>query len=157
MDEINKKISSLFIDMGCGQGINNSLFMTIFANLYMEPEPIPMENLAKNTGYSLASISNKVNMLGPLIQKTRKPGSKKLFLYMEKDILNIWKQALLKKEKYVIIKTKEKLPLIIKDYKKKAKTETDNKKIKILENYYDQILKFEKVIKKIIIELDKVN
>ena len=31
------------------------------------------------------------------IEKIRKPGTKKLFLYMEKDIIAIWKNMLIRK------------------------------------------------------------
>ena len=75
---------------------------------------------------------------------------------MEKNILNIWKDALLKKEEHVINKVKEKLPTILKEYKSKAKTEKDKKKLKIMENYYNQVLIFGKIIKKIINEFNDI-
>jgi len=158
MEEFDKKIIELFYEMGKGQGMQDQLLMTLFAKLYMAPEPVAMDDLANETGYSLASISNKVKMLGPMLQvkRIRKPGSKKLFLYMEKNILKIWKDALIKKEEYVINRAKDKLPPIIKEYKGKAKKEEDKKKIKIIEGYYEQILKFEGILKKIIDEIEKV-
>ena len=158
MEELNKEIMALFQEMGRGQGLNDDLLMIIFSTLYLEPEPIAMEELAKKTGYSLASISNKTKLLEPImdITRTRNPGSKKIYLYMEKNILNIWKDALLKKEEHVINKVKEKLPTILKEYKSKAKTEKDKKKLKIMENYYNQVLIFGKIIKKIINEFNDI-
>ena len=158
MEELNKKVTELFQDMGRGQGFNDDLLMTIFSTLYIEPEPLAMEDLAKKTGYSLASISNKTKMLGPImnIKRTRKPGSKKIYLYMEKNILNIWKDMLLKKEEHVINKVKEKLPAILKEYKSKVKTTEDKKKLEIMENYYEQVLTFEKIINKIMKEFDGI-
>lgn len=158
MEELNKKIIELFQEMGRGQGLQDPLLMTLFARLYIEPEPVAMDELAKETGYSLASVSNKLKMLGLImpVKRTKKPGSKKIFLYMEKDILRIWKDALLKQEEYVINMVKTKLPPIVKEYGEKASTSKDKKKLKILEGYYDQILKFGKVLKKIIKELEKI-
>lgn len=158
MEELNKEIMALFQEMGRGQGLNDDLLMIIFSTLYLEPEPIAMEELAKKTGYSLASISNKTKLLEPImdITRTRNPGSKKIYLYMEKNILNIWKDALLKKEEHVINKVKEKLPTILKEYKSKAKTEKDKKKLKIMENYYSQVLIFGNIINKIIKEFDNI-
>jgi len=156
MEELNKKIIKLFEEMGRGQGLNDSLLVEIFARLYFEPEPVAMEDLAKKTGYSLASISNKVNALGPVIgiQKIRKPGSKKIYISMEKDIMKIWKDALLKKQEYVINKVKSKVPEIIKEYKAKVKTEYDKRKLKNLENYYDQVIGFGRILDKILKEFE---
>ncbi|MBN2421928.1 hypothetical protein JXB41_01765 [Candidatus Woesearchaeota archaeon] len=158
MEEFNRKIISLFKEMGRGQGIEDNLLMEIFARLYVEPEPTAMDELAEATGYSLASISNKIKMLGPIIgiKRIKKPGSKKLYIYMEKDFLAIWKNALIKKEEFVIKNAKEKIPLIIDEYKKKARTEKDKKKIEIINNYYKQILKLEKITNIMVKELNKI-
>jgi len=157
MEELNKKIIELYQEMGKGQGIDDPLLMEIFSRIYMEPDPVAMDDLAKETEYSLASISNKVNMFGPLLQikKIRKPGSKKLFLCIEKDLLKIWKDVLIKKEEHVIKNAKEKLPNIIKEYRGKAKSSVDKRKLKVLENYYTQILKFEGILGKINQEFKK--
>ncbi len=158
MEELNNKIISLFKEMGRGQGLDDNLLMEIFARLYIEPEPIAMDELTKITGYSLASISNKIKMLCPMmeIKRIKKPGSKKIYIYMEKDFLAIWKNALIKKEEFVIKKAKEKIPEIIKEYKKKAKTEKDKKKIDIINKYYKQMLKFEKIINIMVNELKDI-
>jgi DNA-binding transcriptional regulator GbsR (MarR family) len=158
MEEMDKKVVMLFQEMARGQGLTDSLMTEIFARLYIEPEPIAMDDIAKKTGYSLASISNKVKLLGPLmhIKRIKKPGSKKVFLSMEKDIFSIWKAALVKKEEFVVKRVKDKMPAIIKEYKEKTKTKQDQKRIIILENYYKQIIKFEQVLKRIIAEINKI-
>ena len=159
MKELDKKVVDLYQEMGKAQGIQDQLLMELFARIYLEPEPIAMEELAKRTGYSLASVSNKVKILSPLmhIKKIKKPGSKKVYLYMEKDIMNMWKEAMINKEEYVVKKVKEKMPEIIQEYSQKAKTEKDKKKVIILEQYYDQMLQFEKILKKMIKEFDSIN
>lgn len=158
MEELNKKVIELYQEMARGQGLTDSLMIEIFARLYISPEPVAMDDLAKETGYSLASISNKVKAIAiPLqIKRIRKPGTKKLFLYMEKDIMKIFKDALLKKEEFVVNITKEKLPKIIKEYKDKAKSGKDKEKLKIIESYYEQILKFETILGKILKEFEKI-
>ncbi|MBD3164841.1 hypothetical protein GF323_06610 [Candidatus Woesearchaeota archaeon] len=158
MKELEKSIIDLFQEMGRGQGLKDSLLLAIFAKLYMEPEPVAMEELAKQTGYSLASVSMKVNNLIPImgVKKIKKPGSKKIYLYMEKDILKIWKDALIRKEEFVVKKVKEKMPAILHEYKDKVKTRKDKKKYAVIENYYRQVLKFEAALRNIIRELDKI-
>ncbi len=152
MKELDNRLMEMYREMARGQGINDSLLTELFARLYLEPEPIAMDRLAKDTGYSLASISNKIRMLGSAlnIRKIRKPGSKRIYLYMEKDIVKIWGEALVRKEEYVISKAKDTLPAIIKEYRKKASTDRDKKKLRIVEKYYSQILKFEHIIKKLL-------
>jgi DNA-binding transcriptional regulator GbsR (MarR family) len=158
MEELNRKIIALFKEMGRGQGLEDNLLIEIFARLYIEPEPIAMDDLAEKTGYSLASISNKIKMLGHIagIKKIKKPGSKKIYLYMDKNFLDIWETALIKKQEYVINKVKEKLPSILKEFKEKAKTPGDEKKLENLKSYYDQTLKLEKIINVMVKEINNI-
>ena len=157
MDDIDKEFIELYQTIGSVSGLDN-LFVTLFAKLYIEPEDMAMENIAKETGYSLASVSNKVKVLETMgiVKRIKKPGSKKIFLRIEKDMIKIFKEHLAKKEEKNIKLIKEKIPEIIKKYKHKVKTEKDKKKIKILENYYKQILKTEKIISHIRIEMEKI-
>ena len=158
MKNTEKKIIELFQEMASGQGLNDSLLVTLFAKLYLEPEPVAMDDLAKETGYSLASVSNKIRVMEHIFQlkRVKKPGSKKIYLYMEKDIFRIWKEALIKKEEWVIKKVKNKLPPLIEEIRKKARTENDRKKMELLQAYYDKMLKFGSVLDKIINEFEKV-
>ena len=79
--------------MEFGVGVGRSMGFDLLTSklisiLYLEPESISMESLAKTTGYCLASVSNKLKPLEQLgmIERKKKPGSKKLFYYMEKDL-----------------------------------------------------------------------
>jgi DNA-binding transcriptional regulator GbsR (MarR family) len=157
MKEFERKVIELWQEMARGQGLKDDLLIQLFALLYLEPEPVSMNELAKKTGYSLASVSNKVRMLAPLLRVRifRKPGSKKLYIYMEKDILKIWQQALLKKEQFVVNTAKGRIPGLIKEFKNKAVSDKDKKKIEVLSGYYKQVLKFELVLKKIVEEIEK--
>src|SRR3989338_363741 len=114
MEELDKKFIDVYKEIGRAEGMDE-LMLIIFARLYIEPEEIAMEDFAKETGYSLASISNKVNMLGSIwpIKKFRKPGTKKIFLYLDKSIIKILKETMLRKQQYSISVVKEKLPSII--------------------------------------------
>jgi len=157
MDEIDKDFIEMYQGFGTAMGLDN-LFITLFAKLYIEPEELAMDELAKETGYSLASVSNKVKMLEAMgiVKKIRKPGSKKIFLYAEKDFLKMTKNHLVKEEENCINLVKAKLPDIIKKYKNKVKTERAKGKLRILENYYNQILKFESLIANIRKEIEKL-
>lgn len=138
---------------------HDDVLVKVFANLYLEPEEISMDELAKKTGYSLASVSNKAKMLEAtgMIIKRKHPGSKKIFLYAEKDIIKVIKSTVLVKEKQMIGTFKQKLPEIIKKHKNSAKSEKEEKKVKIVEDYYRQMIKLEELMKKIREELDKID
>jgi len=155
MEDIDSRFLALYQKIGSMQGMN-SLFIRIFSILYIEPEEISMDEVAEKTGYSLASISNSIKMLETmgLVRKNRRPGTKKIFLYMEKDFNKLTKQIMIKKQENIISMIKSEIPSIIKE--SKPISEKDKKKLKILENYYKQILGFEKVIKKMIEMMDEI-
>lgn len=122
----------------------------IVSLLYLQPNEVAMEDISKKTGYSLASISNKMKFLenAGMVERVKKPGSKKVFFYMEKNILKI---NINKFEKIIINyiePAKNSLPELISKYKKKAKTNIDKEKLKIIEDYYNQLIEFEKLINK---------
>jgi DNA-binding transcriptional regulator GbsR (MarR family) len=149
--ETDNKFIEMVKQIGLYSGMDE-LTTTIAGRLYLEPEPVAMEELAKETGYSLASISNKTKFLEQvrIVKKTRKPGSKKIYLYMEKDIAKIIRENLNTVLNARIKTAKESMPLIIEEYCAKARTEKDKKKLRILEDYYAQVCKFELILKDVI-------
>ena len=156
LNTLDKEIIEFYRTAGRMQGIDDSL-ATILGTLYLEPGEMSMEELAKKTGYSLASISNKIKMLEPsgIIRRVRKPGTKKIFLYAEKDIMRIMKKTLVMKQESVVKLAKERIPFIIRKYKNKKLTEEQKNKLMIIENYYKGILRFEGIIKEILRKLDE--
>ena len=131
----------------------------IFYNLYLEPGEIPMEELAKKTGYSLATICNKIKFLEHtgLLKKTRKPGTRKVFVYMEKNFLESTKRHFISQHEPFIRTIKEKLPSLIAKYKSKVRSDDDKNKIKLLENLYKQAIKLEILTSEIVKKIDELN
>ena len=88
METLDKEFTEFLSSAGKGFGLHD-LMLNIFAVLFLEPDEIAMEDIAKKTGYSLASVSNTTKMLESIgfVQRKRKPGSKKVFFFMEKDII----------------------------------------------------------------------
>lgn len=141
MEKIDKDFIEFYKKIGKNMGLDD-LTSTLFAKLYIEPEEIAMEDLAKKTGYSLASISNKIHFLETmgLVQKITKPGTRKFFVFMEKDFSKIMLAHIKAKQELVIKPAKQNIPIIIKNNK-----DANKEKIKILKNYHEQILKMEKM------------
>lgn len=158
MEELDQKFIDFYQNVGRSMGINDNLLLKIIAILFLEHKEIAMEDLAKKTGYSLASISSKAKILETMgfARRTSKPGTRKAFLFIEKDFLKLFQQQLIKKQEYLIKQAKEKIPEIIKEYKHKSKTNKQKQKLKILENYHAQILKFEKIIQYMIKKIEEM-
>jgi DNA-binding transcriptional regulator GbsR (MarR family) len=150
-----KKAMKLFESIGMSQGLDK-LTSDIFTIVFLEPDPICLDILSQKTGYSLASISNKVKFLEKVgvMYKERHPGCKKVFVGMEKNMDKMVLDQLRKKREIETKLAINKLPKIIKEFKKESKTEKDKEKIKLLQNYYKQTKKFDLLIKKMIETLE---
>ena len=140
--------------MGMDEPLTN-----IFALVYISPEEIALDELAKKTNYSLASISNKIKMLElmSVVKKIRKPKSKKLYVYMEKDFLKILKDHMFKKQKHIINFAKDHLPEMIKENKARKLDKKEKQELKMIENYYESMLKFDIIVKDLIKNIERMD
>lgn len=131
----------------------DDLSSKIIAILYAEPKEISLEELAKRTGYSLSAISTSTKLLEKLgtLKRIKKPKSRKVYYYLEKEImkkfLKLWKN----RYKKLFSLGKKKVPKIIKEYKNKKSSKQE---LDIVETHYKQLLKMEKVMKKFIEALE---
>ena len=157
MDEFDSAAMEYMTKLGKNYGLGE-LQSKVIGLLYIEPEDISLEEIADRTGYSLASISNTMKMLEAfgMVQRIKKPGTKKVFFYMEKNLakLNIMKlNAVLNN---FIKPNKDILPELIEKYRDKVRDEKSKKKIKIAEDYYKQLLRFEEITERWIRDLEKI-
>ena len=147
-----------FIDLLCEihkkKGLDE-LSSKLLAILYIEPGELSLEELAERTGYSLSSVSSAMKLISKsgIVKKARKPGSRKLYFYMEKNIVNELLQTLKKTMQEVVLTAKERVPKIIRRYKAERGAKEE---LKIIENYYKQLLVMEGVMKKVISMFEKV-
>lgn len=155
-EALEKDFIDLYRDLGKMKGWDD-LTSRIIGILYLSPDPISMEELAKKTGYSLASISNKMKLLEPLgfITRRCKPGSKKCYFYFQKDFYKIMKDQFIKAQTVGFHMVVERVDVILDTHQDKVKSAEDKKRIKIIRDYRDQILRFEKTVKKIIDAIEK--
>jgi len=158
MEELDREFLEFFQAATSLQGLDSSIG-NIFGVLFLEPKEISMEELAEKTGYSPASICNKVKMLEPsgMIRKVRKPHTKKVLLYAEKDFSKIISSYLLMKQKSVISLGKDKLPGIIKRYKAKKLGEEQKKKLSIMEHYYQDLIQFEVMVNLMLKKIEEMH
>lgn len=125
----------------------------ILAVLAIEPEAVCMDELTKRTGYSLASISNAIKVLERfgMIIKTKKPGSKKIYVDDRRDLIGKMHEQILQVQQNEIEPLKNELPHIIKELKgiKESKDKKLKEQISIIKDHYDQALLLEKVLEKV--------
>ncbi|NMX21080.1 hypothetical protein C5S30_01300 [ANME-1 cluster archaeon GoMg4] len=126
----------------------DELSSRIIGILFIEPEEIALDELAKRTGYSLSAISTAMKFIerAGIVKRSKKPKSRKVYFYMEKDILAMWIQLMRRKYENIILPSKQKLPKIIEKYKQE-KSENSEEELRIVENYYKQVLFSERLIK----------
>jgi len=124
----------------------------IIAVLYIEPEAIALEDIAGKTGYSLASVSNAMKHLEAMgfVQRIKKPKTRKVFFYMEKDIIKLNRQKIVVAYENGVKPAMEAVPRIIDKYKDKAKDPQSQKKLEIVQGYYSQMLELEKILQHMI-------
>jgi DNA-binding transcriptional regulator GbsR (MarR family) len=129
------------------------LMCKIMGILYAEPKEVSLDELAERTGYSLSAISTELRFVEGIgfIKKIKKPKSRKLYFYMEKDFSRMMDSMLKKKYEYIVLRSKGILPEIIKEFKsKKTLSEDEKESLKIVEIYYRQILEMEEMFKKLL-------
>lgn len=157
MQQIDMDFMDFFKKTGHALGLEG-LLMDVAAYLYLQPDEVAMEDIAKRTGYSLASVSNSMKSLERLgvVIRIKKPKTKKAFFYMEKDV---FKQNVKKFEafkNYGIKNAFDYIPNIIEKHKK-SKDKSVKEKVKILDNYLKQIDDFGKLLDKFVKDLDKLS
>ncbi|MBW2975861.1 hypothetical protein KY347_00280 [Candidatus Woesearchaeota archaeon] len=158
MDDLEKDFLELFQKVFRAYGLRG-LCVKVVALLYLEPDETSMDDICSRTGYSLASISNTMKMLESLgmVRRITKPKTKKIFFYMEKNLikLNISK---LKAIRDNALKPIEEHTLgIIGKYRKKIKGEKDKRKLQVIEDYHKQAIAFESLLNNWIQDLDKIS
>ena len=158
MEELEKEFMEFFSRLFKYYGFND-LSAKVVGILYLEPKEVAMEDIAKKTGYSLASISNTMKILENigLVQRIKKPGTKKVFFYMEKDLVKLNIQKINMAYEHLTKPMKKDLPQIINKYKHRVKDEKSRQKLQIIENYYTQVLQFERILQHWMEELEELS
>ncbi|MBP1909272.1 GbsR/MarR family transcriptional regulator [Methanolobus bombayensis] len=126
--------------------------------LFIEPEEMSLEEISIETGYSLSAVSTAMKNLSQfhIIKRFKKPGSKKAFFFLDKNLAAIGAQALRMKYDNVILPSKKILPDIIKKYERDGSDKTTSE-MEIVARYYRQILKLESIVKKFLDEMENID
>ena len=125
--------------------------------LYMETEEMSLEEIAIETGYSLSAVSTAMKSLSHfhIVKRLKKPGSRKAFFFLDKNLISAGTQVLRTKYEDVIVPSKKRLPAIIEKYRHEDSKNSEDE-LRIIEHYHKQVLKLEKVIKDFLEEMEKI-
>lgn len=155
--EKSKKEFIELISETCKLNGFDELTSRIIAHLYIEPKEVSLKEISEKTGYSLSAISTSTKFLekAGVLKKIKKPRSKQVFFYVEKDINELVGNVIKNKYEKMILPLKESLPKTIEEYQKEK---TDNKKkeeLKIIKRFHKQIMSAEKSISDLLTKLRK--
>lgn len=147
MNDIESQIYETGIEIFRGYGVDE-LTARILSILNFEPDDISMEEIAGRTGYSLASISLKMKNIEDFwgIKRIQKPGSRKVYFRMEKNLLDAFTLQVKNGYEAELNIARKKIAPLIDRYRKEASTEEEKKRLAIFENYQQQITSFEELI-----------
>lgn len=157
MSEIEQKIIDIGHEIFKGYGVDNPTAQ-ILSILNFESSEISMEELAERTGYSLASISLKIKNIEKFwsIKRIHKPGSRKTYLLMEKDLLDAFATQIRNGFATELEIAKTKIPPLIEEYRCNAITQEQETKLSTYENYLEEIKRFEELIRYIYDQVDRL-
>ncbi len=145
------------------KGINTAT-SKIVSEIFGATEEISIEDLAKITGYSLATISNAVKFLEQhgIIKKVKKPGSKKVYVKTERDFMTVLIKNMNKNHETAIRPLKQILPELVKEQKqliKENKQETKKEQLKkelhIIQQHLEQVEQMERIFDHVITQCNK--
>lgn len=147
MTDIEKKIIDIGYEIFKSYGVDNSTAQ-ILSILNFESNEISMEELAERTGYSLASVSLKIKNIEHFwgIKRIHKPGSRKTYLLMEKNLLDAFAIQLKNGFATELDIAKTKITPLIEEYRCNVTTQEQKAKLHTYENYLSEISKFEDLI-----------
>ncbi|WP_406655979.1 hypothetical protein V7O62_09080 [Methanolobus sp. ZRKC2] len=157
MDETESQIHEIGVEIFKGYGVDE-LTAKILSILNFEPEDISLEELSQKTGYSLASISLKMQNIETFwgIKRKHKPGSRKVYFHMEKNLLDAFILQIKNGYETELNIANEKIAPLVSKYRETATSEEKKKKLELFENYQQQISNFEEVIHFIYEKVDQM-
>jgi DNA-binding transcriptional regulator GbsR (MarR family) len=126
--------------------------------LFIEPEEMSLEEISIETGYSLSAVSTAMKNLSQfhIVRRFKKPGSKKAFFFLDKNLAAIGAQALRMKYDSVILPSKKMLPDIIEKYERDV-SDKNTGELEIVTRYYRQIMKLESIVEKFLDEMENID
>lgn len=148
------------VNLGMQAGLK-AVMAKVHAVLFMEAEEISLEDIAKQTGYSLASVSTAAKHLETFkkAQRIKKPGSKKVYYKGEKNMVCVLHEHIKESIEGAIKPMQQRLPYCLTELKKELKnkslTKEKKKELKKKITWYESYLEQNELLAKIFDNIEK--
>lgn len=147
-----KEFREIIYESGKAMGLDDfpSILLSV---LQSEKEGISLGELAEITGYSLSNLSTTIKGMenNGMVKKFKKPGSRKVYVVMDKDITGFFIELQKKRYRQSLKPSLKKIPEIINKYKDNEKYEDE---LEMVHDYYKQIIFIAEETKKFIESLE---
>lgn len=153
MKTVKKEFENLVYQSIKSQGLDE-LHSKLIAILYSESDPMTLKELSEKTNYSFSAVSAAMNFLTKMyiVEKIKKGGSKKLYFSVQRDMIRITLDQVKSKNELMVAPAILKLPAII----RRCKTEGSVEMLLILDQYYQQMIALNKILKILVEITEKV-
>ncbi|MDD3246440.1 MAG: hypothetical protein PHF18_06255 [Methanosarcina sp.] len=156
MESAKKEFENLVYQGIKSQGLDE-LCSKLLAILYSESNPLTLEDLSTMTGYSFSAVSAAMKMLSGIkvVEKTKKAGSKKFYFSVQRDMLTMTIKAVKSKNELMFSPAIKELPAII-ERCKNSNAEDSEELLKIIEDYYQQMISLDLIFKNLVEFTEKI-
>ncbi|WP_406661945.1 hypothetical protein V7O66_05390 [Methanolobus sp. ZRKC3] len=156
METVKKEFEDLVYQGMRSYGLDE-LSSKLLATLYSEADPVTLEELSAKTGYSFSAVSAAMKLLSgiTLVEKTKKAGSKKLYFSIQRDMLTMTIHTIKSKSEAFVSPALKDLPAII-ERCKNSKAEESEETLKVIEQYYQQMVALDLIFKNLIEFTEKI-
>ena len=135
---------------------DDSMLKKIFAVLHISNDPVSLEDIAERSSLSLASVSNKSKILLQMgvVNRIKKPGSRKVFLQARTDFISLMHKKLIKKSECTL-SVYDNLISFLSLEKKRKLSDEEELQLKNLEDFGKQLKKINKLNEKLCLVIEK--
>lgn len=146
-EDVRRHVFSTFSGVASSLGFSEVHGM-IIGSLVTESGPLPLQEIAKRTGYSLSSISISIDFLElvGVVRKIKNLGDRKVYVQLEGDLIESVRQAFMIKLQKEIMRTNtqlEKHRQNVKDAQTRKAVDTLQREVTRLQKYIDDLSKVE--------------
>ncbi len=136
----------------------DELSASILSYLFLEPGELTMEELAKLTGYSLASICLKMKLLEDIwgVHRKKRTGSRKIYFSLNKDYLDGLEEILKKSFEKESLLVRQKMPGLLKEYEEQELTASQKQRLLIAQRYCKQVEDVKEIMELIYEEIGRL-
>jgi len=152
-EEIYETGTKLFSTWGLDTPTAKAISILLFS-----PEPVSLGEIADKTGYSLATILNKIKLFEAIgvVQRIKRPGTKKVFYFMEKDRKKIIRAKMQKLFKQEMEFAQAHMPPLLKKYKGKKLSVKEKKMLAITQKFYTQSVELKKHLEEFLRNIENI-